>query len=1043
MTKKLIPLDKLTVNDLWRLDVNTSAISDVNLQNMAPKVGFFYRVFTCGMSNRPSAKSLRNQLARGQLFYRTDNPSKQLFTSRNGNCWRINYDLKDWSKVSLLIGALEARFRQQGIKFEVEKRRTYQIPTGMANPNIATDFYKPSTTTANTTPIKKTVKNWLTIRFYCFDKDGKREYLKDVPYSITKKYQLHDKDVFDQGESPADGMLEYEDMPSRDFYTVHYGFPGSDKYTEQALVCSGMEHELEVREIKITAKIDAEYKVVLLDKGLSGNQEPTEEKIVTDGTRVELWLEQHPGNPVFDQGAKIEVSDPGAIDVFLDEKMTTQFNISNPISRDDVTGGKKLEVWLKGTKVGKFKLKLSPVKSSNGKFVIQSSAEMEVGVIELKMEIYEQDIDKIKSIQVDPDQELISNYHADLAAQVLPEQIALSDEDKVKKGRLLHVQENANFGRSKIVIKALTADQFPSGCDSYQFTLNNGEKNDKLKLFDTEFKGKEIKLPLKLKKSDLNADKTYWVEGAIESEKPLEAVLDMGVDRADGGMAKTPKRNGDWGRYTIVKIDTVELDYTQPAGGPNAWDAANKRFFINMQKGAAGRKIRIKAKLSKALKDINIHFMLVEDRNNRTATNWGVDLPNDPTVHQWIWKDITADVKHLDKADRKDLLHDSTKTDVSGEAVKEVKLSRFGGDKFYLAAYIEQDPHLAKYIDGHKTLGKPKPVMAKNEVNVWRKFWYQQIKIGGVNPQDVGNAPDCYKDVKVIMEKAPDKTISLDEAKALRPTAIYPKHMINYYWDSVTRVYKNNYPNDMSDGLVICPVMAHRNRFFPAPVNTTERPVTIAMVNADGLWIPDGDATFAITAWSETAFPIDLDHQRKKFINPPLQGGKLLISGEIIAEDWDPKTSAWVNHRKINLVDSDLELEPSRNSPRKLRINKPPRLVMARRTRIKIPGLRVKGAASYLGVSLKNGIVNVYTPNDPVDFVDTINHEIGHSFNQVAKVNPAGIPAHPKQYDKQGSHCDYKDKSCLMYENGPQAKALHKYCPICHPHVLVEEMSTV
>jgi hypothetical protein len=177
MIKKLISLDKLTVNDLWHLDVNTDAVSDAGLRNMAPKVGSFYRVFTCGTSSRPSAKSLRDKLARGQLFYRTDNPLKQLFTSRNGDCWRINYDLKnpvDWPKVSPLIGALGTRFHQQGIKFEVEKERTHQIPTGMANPNIAMDFYKPSTITANITPIEKTVKNWLTIRFYCFDKDGEK-----------------------------------------------------------------------------------------------------------------------------------------------------------------------------------------------------------------------------------------------------------------------------------------------------------------------------------------------------------------------------------------------------------------------------------------------------------------------------------------------------------------------------------------------------------------------------------------------------------------------------------------------------------------------------------------------------------------------------------------------------------------------------------------------------------------------------------------------------------------------------------------------------
>ncbi len=187
--------------------------------------------------------------------------------------------------------------------------------------------------------------------------------------------------------------------------------------------------------------------------------------------------------------------------------------------------------------------------------------------------------------------------------------------------------------------------------------------------------------------------------------------------------------------------------------------------------------------------------------------------------------------------------------------------------------------------------------------------------------------------------------------------------------------------------------------------------------------------------------------QQKSYLPPPLQGGDLLVDGRIIAEDWDPTANAgtgdWVNRRTINLVDADLELASDRSSAYDLRINKPTSLVMATKTRVQVKDLEVQGAQSYLGMSLTNGIVNVYTPNDTVDFVDTINHEIGHSFEQVARTAPSGIPAHPHQYESQGSHCDYKNQSCLMYENGPQAAALHRYCPVCHPHMLVEDMSTV
>jgi hypothetical protein len=79
-----------------------------------------------------------------------------------------------------------------------------------------------------------------------------------------------------------------------------------------------------------------------------------------------------------------------------------------------------------------------------------------------------------------------------------------------------------------------------------------------------------------------------------------------------------------------------------------------------------------------------------------------------------------------------------------------------------------------------------------------------------------------------------------------------------------------------------------------------------------------------------------------------------------------------------------------------------------------------------------------------VDFQNTIAHEIGHSFRQVAK--PAsiatGIPAHPKQYDKQGSHCSNLTNKCVMYESGPIAGSLNRYCDMCHPYVLVNNMKS-
>ena len=319
MSDKLIPLNKLDISDLLRLDARYNHLRDADLKSMASRHHSGLSRLLSFFSNK-SPKSLRNALVQGRSFYRTDVPTLPLVVFRDGSYY-INPDAR------LLVGntaidALKSRFPQ--LK---ENNNSQQPSGGLLVSDIHIDIYTPDPTTANTTPIEETVKNWLTIRFYRLDTGGKKEYLEGVPYSITKKYQPHDKDIFEQGKSPVGGTLEYDDMPSDDSYTVHYGLPGGNKYTDKVLVCPRKEHDLEVEEIKVTAKIDVEYKVVLLDKKLSSHQESTEEKVVTDGTAVELWLEQDPGSPVFDQGAKIEISGAGTIDAFLDKEMKNKLDI--------------------------------------------------------------------------------------------------------------------------------------------------------------------------------------------------------------------------------------------------------------------------------------------------------------------------------------------------------------------------------------------------------------------------------------------------------------------------------------------------------------------------------------------------------------------------------------------------------------------------------------------------------------------------------------------------------------------------------------------
>jgi hypothetical protein len=838
----------------------------------------------------------------------------------------------------------------------------------------------------------------------------------------------------------------------------------------------------------VTPTIDAEYKVVLLDRGLAAHQtgEPDAEKVHPDPIRIEVSVAesnraQHP----FKTTAKLKCV-PENVEIFRDKQGTTK--LAGDLKADEIAGGKKLALWLRGKTRGKFELSLEFADTGDPTVCpVKDAPKTEMGVVELIMEIGEHDLPAIKAIKVDPDEEPIATYHTNLKNKVLPDQKPMTDEAKVKTGRLLHEQKDAHHGRAKLTLKKLTADQWPAGTDDYQIFIGSTAKSGDASLYEVEWDAAAKPFPVgPFKVSELKAaDKVLWVEGKTACSKLRDVRLDVTLDRTDGGIAKEAKRNGDWARFTVVKIDEVKLDYTAAAGTANAWDAANHRFFINLKADPDGRKITIGAKLSKEIDDIVIHFMLVEHTDNRKAANWGVALPDGTRVlhpsavvndvgtpqvfpanePQWVWKDIAAAVKHLDKADRKDLLHLSAKT-VRGYAKQEVTLSRFGGDKFYLAAYIEQDPHLAKYIDGHADLGKRKPPRTADPIQVWRRFWYKEVKVRGLLVSGFLNAPDTYGDVKAVMAAGTVVEMPRVDADAINPKVIYPKHMVSYYLDA-TGSYRNNYPGDAGDALVVGD--ANESRFFRLAHAEADKPVMYAMLNAHALWVAGGTVAGVPASvgpgthpW---ATPDDFNNSRVKirfnqqFLDPPLQGGNLLVRGSWAAQDWvahpNPATpsgpdrpagappGSWGNNRNGNLAAGNVSLDPNRNDPREVRVTLPTGLVVAAYTRVRIFDLHARCAANFLGTSYPDGIVNAYTPNDVADFVNTINHETGHSFTHVNRSRPGNSPQHPLQYQNQGGHCAYDNKSCVMYESGPQPTSLNRFCPVCHPYLLVSDMSTV
>ena len=112
-------------------------------------------------------------------------------------------------------------------------------------------------------------------------------------------------------------------------------------------------------------------------------------------------------------------------------------------------------------------------------------------------------------------------------------------------------------------------------------------------------------------------------------------------------------------------------------------------------------------------------------------------------------------------------------------------------------------------------------------------------------------------------------------------------------------------------------------------------------------------------------------------------------------------------------------------------------------TWIGIQNLVIQGAdGPYLGEydSSTQRILAVFDPAKPGLFAYAVSHELGHAFFQVAQTVPAGVPAHPHQYVSMGSHCSHNTDKCLMYQSAPIVGSLERFCDVCHPYVLVQDM---
>jgi len=780
----------------------------------------------------------------------------------------------------------------------------------------------------------------------------------------------------------------------------------------------------------VTPKVEGEYLAVLLERNLSQHQEATDpKKFYASPTYIELSISETNDAYKHRAGAKLTAA-PANVEFYRDEKCRDADKLNATGDITDAQLRAKQKVWLRGKTSGKFTVKLTLNDAADTKIRNEDPAELKMGVVELIMRVYKPDTPGIKALTVHPDVEPISTYHNELKDLDLPDPVKMTDAEKVKTGRLLHVQKKQHFSRAKVEIKRYTDDHWPAGCDDYEVVLGTDYAGEALTIHGKEWDS-DKKNNLKIKVKDLKAkDHTFWLEGKAATPIDADVRYELRLDRADGGLAKTIKFNGDWARFKIVQINEVKIDYTAPANAASAWDDARKRFYINFLADPAGRKVTIGATLSTRVKDVEIHFMLAPDKNNGKKANWGEDLPG-----TWIWKDVPAALKHKDKTNRTDLLHLSAKTDVNGYAKVDLELSRFAGDRFKPAAYLAEDPHLAKYVHGHSDLEKKKPVMMPDRLTVWRKIWYQLTKPQGLAVPTPSLMTTAYE--KVYTDVELDATVEFNAGNAPART-FYPESMFEVKSSSATQVA--NIGNQNKNGIAAM--------YVAKPDQPVKRHLMVCIYQCDTKGTKQATSEPIEAAAAGTWLDLDLS-QNRYVLDPPLQGGSFTVQLY-----WYRQSAPAVHHA---LAAGEARVPVPRKSRGHIQVRVP---AIAPAPTVADPAFifaECNTAKGFLGESFNvRHTLAVYDKNDKKDFNDTITHEFGHSFNQTpragAQPGTPSIPAHPTQADRgQGNHCQVNKGvallsgetkfTCVMYDSGPMQWGKHKYCKTCHPYLLVENFN--
>jgi len=293
--------------------------------------------------------------------------------------------------------------------------------------------------------------------------------------------------------------------------------------------------------------------------------------------------------------------------------------------------------------------------------------------------------------------------------------------------------------------------------------------------------------------------------------------------------------------------------------------------------------------------------------------------------------------------------------------------------------------------------------------------------------------------VKAVMNKRPPVRFTQAQVGALALPSLLAEYMFKVKG---------------GDGLRFNASDANQNQFFGGVPAEGEHPIKVPILTCDFNWGNERpSAVVANFNRPASGFPINVDTDVHA-CDPPLQGGALIAAGDWTAAEWDATANGgggdWINVRNGALAVGDVDIDKKRNSINAVRVNVPAGAgATTADTTVWVSNLSVNGAPDdFLGGYKIQGVSNivcVFDPKDTGDYQNTVVHELGHAFFQTRGVSPgAGIPANPNFIQNPtGPHCTYNGNKCVMFTSGPIAGSLNRYCPDCHPHMLVEHMTAL